>query len=80
MIVLISQPLKNVFIMLEVMGRLVQISIELAKYDIKYMYRTTMMGQVLVEFVANFYESPEVTSDVVKEEVCGVDQRERLTW
>lgn len=41
----------------------------------KYMSRTTIKGQVVVEFS----ELVEVTSDEVKEKICGIDQREGPT-
>lgn len=44
------------------------------------MARSTIKGQVVVEFVVDFSESLEVMSDEVKEKVYGFDQRENLTW
>lgn len=35
---------------------------------------------MVVEFVTEFSESLEVTSDEAKEELCGMDQIERPIW
>lgn len=57
-VVLISQLLKNVLTRLKVVGILAQISIKLGQYNIKYISKTIIKGQVMVEFFAEFSESP----------------------
>ncbi|KAL0293460.1 UNVERIFIED_CONTAM: hypothetical protein Sradi_6936800 [Sesamum radiatum] len=47
-----NTPLKQVLGRPEALGRLVKWGIELSEYDISYLYRTTIKGQALANFVS----------------------------
>ncbi|KAK1562785.1 hypothetical protein Q3G72_017018 [Acer saccharum] len=49
-------PLKLILQKLEVSGRLTKWAIELSEFDIEYLLRTAIKGQVVADFVAEFIE------------------------
>ncbi|GJS78492.1 reverse transcriptase domain-containing protein [Tanacetum coccineum] len=55
-IVITDQPIKHVLSRPEVVGRLQKWSIELGEYDVHYRPRTSVKGQILVDFIV---EHPE---------------------
>ena len=54
MIVLTDKPLWQAINNPEAAGRLALWAIELSKFDIQYRSRTTIKGQVVIEFIAEF--------------------------
>ena len=53
-IILIDKPLKRVMSNLETFGHMTLWAIELSKFYVQYRLRTTMKGQVVVDFIAKF--------------------------
>lgn len=49
-----DQPMKQVLHKSESLGRLVKWAIELSEFDIRYRSRTTIKGQILADFIAEF--------------------------
>jgi hypothetical protein len=60
--VLTEYPLKKVLRKLDVSGRLVNWAIELSEFDIEFVSRSAIKGQVLADFVAEFTNITEETS------------------
>ena len=62
-IVLTQLPLRAIFQSVDYMGRIAKWGTVLGAFDIKYMPRTSVKGQVLADLVAEFAEPPseEVT-------------------
>ncbi|GJR42661.1 reverse transcriptase domain-containing protein [Tanacetum coccineum] len=65
-IVITDQPIKQVLSKPEIAGRMQKWSIELGEYDIQYMPRTSVKGQILADFIV---ERPEDNSSVTTTEV-----------
>ena len=59
MVVLVQLPLKSVLRSADYTGRVAKWGMILGAFDIKYMPRTSVKGQVLADLVAEFAESPE---------------------
>ena len=59
MVVLTQLPLKSVLRSTDYTGRVAKWGTILGAFDIKYMPRTSIKGQVLADLVAEFAESPE---------------------
>ena len=55
--VLTQHLMKQILHKLETSGRLIKWAIELSEFDIKYKPRTTVKGQVLVDFIVEFTPS-----------------------
>ena len=60
-VVLTQLPLKSILRSADYTGRIAKWGMILGAFDIKYMPRTSMKGQVLVDLVAEFAELPEET-------------------
>ena len=58
-VVLTQLPLKSVLRSADYTGRVAKWGTILGAFDIKYMPRTSIKGQVLADLVAEFVESPE---------------------
>ena len=59
MVVLTQLPLKSVLRRADYTGRVAKWGTILGAFDIKYMPRTSIKGQVLADLVAEFAECPE---------------------
>ena len=59
MVVLTQLPLKSVLKSVDYTGRVAKWGMILGAFDIKYMPRTSIKGQVLADLVAEFAECPE---------------------
>ncbi|GJY46238.1 reverse transcriptase domain-containing protein [Tanacetum coccineum] len=69
-IVITDQPIKQVMSKLEIARRLQKWSIELGEYDIQYMPRTSVKGQILADFIVERPEDdPLATITKAKEEL-----------
>ena len=68
-VVLTQLPLKSVLQIADYTGRITLWNIILEAFDIKYMLRTSIKGQVLADLVAEFAEPPVETLI----ELCGVE-------
>ena len=53
-IVLTDQPLKKAMSSPEVAGRMALWAIELSEFDVRYRPRTSIKGQIMVDFIAEF--------------------------
>ncbi|XP_059461825.1 uncharacterized protein LOC132190804 [Corylus avellana] len=60
--VLTEYPLKKVLRKLDLSGRLANWAIELGEFDIEFLRRSSLKGQTLANFLAEFTNLPEVTS------------------
>ena len=83
-IVLTQLPLKAVLKSADYTGRIAKWGTILGAFDIKYMPRTSVKGQVLADLVAEFTE-PETENQLVPEErgiklACGVARCPLLMW
>ena len=83
-VVLTQLPLKTILRSADYTGRIAKWGIILGAFDIKYMPRTSVKGQVLADLVAEFTE-PEIealTSDGNMDEklVCTISQYCLPTW
>ena len=58
-VVLIQLPLKSILRSVDYIGRIAKWGTILRAFDIKYMPRTSVKGQVLTDLVADFVECPE---------------------
>ena len=58
-VILTQLPLKSILRSADYIGRIVKWGTILGAFDIKYMSRTSMKGQVLADLVAEFTELPE---------------------
>lgn len=67
-----SHNLKNVLAKPKVVGRLAHISNKLGEYDMKYMPKTSIKDQALINFVIEFSDSHEITSNEDLHKVCRV--------
>ena len=70
-VVLTQLPLKSIFWSVDSTGRVAKWGTILGAFDIKYMPRTIIKGQVLADLVAKFVECPEKMSM----EKHGVDEK-----
>ena len=59
MVVLTQLPLKSILQSAYYTGRIAKWGMILGAFDIKYMPRTSVKGQVLIDLVAEFAELPE---------------------
>ena len=59
MVVLTQLPLKSILQSADYTGRVAKWGTILGAFDIKYMPRTSVKGQVLADLVAEFAECPE---------------------
>ena len=59
MVVLTQLPLKSILQSADYTGRIAKWGTILGAFDIKYMPRTSVKGQVLVDLVAEFAKLPE---------------------
>ena len=59
MVVLTQLPLKSILRNADYTGRIAKWGTILGAFDIKYMPRTSIKGQVLADLVAEFAECPE---------------------
>ena len=53
-VILTDRPLRRVMSNLDAVGRLALWAIELSEFDIQYRPRTTIKGQVVADFIAEF--------------------------
>ena len=53
-IVLTNQPLKKAMSSLEAVGRMALWAIDLSEFDVRYRPRTSMKGQVMADFIAEY--------------------------
>ncbi|XP_059451083.1 uncharacterized protein LOC132181869 [Corylus avellana] len=60
--VLTEYPLKKVLRKLDLSGRLANWAIELGEFDIEFLPRSSLKGQALADFLAEFTNLPNVTS------------------
>ena len=74
MVVLTQLPLKSILRNVDYTGRVAKWGTILGAFDIKYMPRTSIKGQVLADLVAKFVKCPEKMSM----EKHGVD--EKISW
>ena len=75
MVVLTQLPLKSVLRSADYTGRVAKWGTILGAFDIKYMPRTSIKGQVLADLVAEFAECPEeveMGNESVDERLVGV--------
>ena len=84
MIVLTQLPLKAILKSADYTGKVAKWGTILGAFDIKYMPRTSIKGQVLANLVAEFTE-PEADGLLAPEErdvklACSISQRFPLTW
>ena len=59
MVILTQLPLKSILRSADYTGRIAKWGTILGSFDIKYMPRTSMKGQVLADLVVEFAECPE---------------------
>ena len=59
MVILTQLPLKSILRSVDYTGRIAKWGTILGAFDIKYMPRTSVKGQVLADLVAEFAECPE---------------------
>ena len=74
-VVLTQLPLKSVLRSVDYIGRVAKWGTILGAFDIKYMPRTSIKGQVLADLVAEFAECPEeveMGSETLGERLVGV--------
>lgn len=69
--VLTEHPHRRIVHKLDCSSRLVNWSIELSKFDINYMPRVGMKGQVLEDFIAEFIGFPQEVTTAPIGESCG---------
>ncbi|KAH9751207.1 Ribonuclease H [Citrus sinensis] len=67
-IVLTNQPLKQTLAKPDVSGRLVKWAVELGEFDIQFKPRTSVKGQAVVDFIADFTEVETPHSEVLEEQ------------
>ena len=75
MVVLTQLPLKSVLRSVDYTGRVAKWGTILGAFDIKYMPRTSIKGQVLADLVVEFTECPEeveMGSEVLVERLVGM--------
>ena len=75
MVVLTQLPLKSVLRSADYTGRVAKWGTILGAFDIKYMPRTSIKGQVLADLVAEFAECPEdveMGSEALVERLVGM--------
>ncbi|XP_022150100.1 uncharacterized protein LOC111018362 [Momordica charantia] len=60
-IVLTNLPLKNIFLKLEISGRLMKWALELSEYDIQFGPRTALKGQAVANFIAELTPPSQLT-------------------
>ena len=75
MVVLTQLPLKSVLRSADYTGRVAKWGTILGVFDIKYMPRTSIKGQVLADLVAEFAECPEdveMGSEALVERLVGM--------
>ena len=70
-VILTQFPLKSILWSADYTGRIAKWGTILGAFDIKYVPRTSVKGQVLANLVAEFAECPEETD--VKQ--CGMDEK-----
>ena len=61
-VILTQLPLKSILRSADYTGKVAKWGTILGAFDIKYMPRTSIKGQVLVDLVAEFVECPEETN------------------
>ena len=73
--VLTDHPLKKAMTKLEVVGRLIQWTIELSEFDVRYQPRNAIKAQVLADFIAEFSPNRSELDEVdeVRKWVINVD-------
>ena len=79
-VVLTQLPLKSVLRSADYTGRVAKWGMILGAFDIKYMPRTSIKGQVLADLVAEFTECPEeveMGSETLGERLVGVAANQR---
>lgn len=64
--VLTDQPISQILHKSDVLGRLVKWTIELSQYDIEYMPRKAIKGQVLADFVAELSFSRDLNIEATE--------------
>ena len=69
-----SHPLQQVLQNPEVSGRLTKWAIELGEFDIKFMPRTAVKGQVVMDFIAEF-TYPTKALGVTTDAPCTLERR-----
>ncbi|KAH9687911.1 Ribonuclease H [Citrus sinensis] len=67
-IVLKNQPLKQTLAKPDVSGRLVKWAVELGEFDIQFKPRTSVRGQAVADFIADFTEVETPHSEVLEEQ------------
>ena len=63
--ILTDQPMRQVLHKPESSGRLVKWAIELSEFDVRFKPRTTIKGQILVDFIAEFTTAPMDATQLV---------------
>ena len=58
-IVLTDQPLKRAMSSLKAAGRMALWAIELSEFDVQYRPRTTVKGQIVADFIAEYTQSKD---------------------
>ncbi|RVW20497.1 Retrovirus-related Pol polyprotein from transposon opus [Vitis vinifera] len=57
-VVLTDQPLRNILHKLDLFERMLQWAIELSEYEIEYQPRLSVKGQVMADFVVEYFQKP----------------------
>ena len=83
-VVLVQLPLRSLLRSVDYTGRIAKWGTILGAFDIKYMPRTSIKGQVLVDLVVEFAESP-LEEEIEKQDINGksvgvVTLQEPLSW
>ena len=73
-IVLTEKPLKRAMSSPEAVGRMALWVIELSEFDIQYRLRTTMKGQAVADFVAEYTQSGGQGADGLKQWIIHTDR------
>ena len=66
--VLTEHPLRSIIENPEATGRILKWALELRPYGLKYEPRTTIKGQVLADFIADFTQEPQSNVTYGKDE------------
>jgi len=73
-VMLTKHPLKSIVENLQATGRIAKCATELKPYDIKYESRTTIKGQILTDFIAEFTLGAPTQSDLLEEWTLNMDE------
>lgn len=64
----------------EIARRLVHISIELKEYDLKFMPKSSVKAQAMVDFIFEFSTSPKVIKNEHTPELCNMEVSKSQVW